>query len=509
MLNENINLAPLFQSNCAQNFKSEDIETNFHDMWSMLLIEVYPGTDKDITLAALAALKTIVQSVSYDQTACDNILIKVEDTILGSLADVDARLFGPSVAIALSCASASKYSASRVTNKLLPLFLSQCKANKERTTQYTTIMDIVSQFLTICKEVGILTELDRQSIESAQTIFIECLSSKNAFFVVGLQSLINSVDIITSENRSMVYNIIKQHLEDDEYFAETKLLLFAFAKKYPDEVMTNVVQDIMTKTANQKCVGNQIEVLCSLVPIEAFTKVAFKFTFDFIFGDSKNSELRFIALTNLRIVCENDTTGRLLAVLFGQYNIIEKLVQLVRDSQLSSDILMQICEILRLIVKSISVDEQLIVVRKYLPPMDLNRCGDLYLAAGILGFLDENVQIEDHFENIIGELTKLSLATDDKQIAKLCNQLLCSMFNKMPDTEQNKNVLRKTIDLLKSEIVANNKKAIKIVSWISKGLLVRGHSTAAELIDTVCSKKKTITIKTFSFIYFFGWEIIC
>lgn len=459
----------------------------------MLLIEIYPGSNKEITLSALAALKTIVQSVSYDQTACDNILIKVEETILGSLADVDARLFGPSVAIARSCASASKYSASRVTNKLLPLFLSQCQANKERTTQYTTVLDIISQFLTICKELGVLTELDRQTIESAQTIFVDCLSGKNDFFVVGLHSLINSVDIITSENRSTVYNIIKQHLNDDKYFAETKRLLFAFALKYPDEVMTNVIQDITTKAANQTCVGNQIEVLCSLVPIEAFTEVAFKFTFDYIFGDrdSKNSELRFIALTNLRVVCENDTNGRLLTVLYRKYNIIAKLVQLVHDSQLNdSDTLMQICEILRLIVKSLSVDEQLVVIKRYLPPMDLNRCGDLYLTAGILGYLDENVQIEDHFENVIGELTKLSLATDDEKIAKLCNHLLCSMFNKMPDTEQNNNVLRRTIDFLKKEIVANNKKAIKIVSWISKGLLVRGHSTAAELIDTVSLKQK-------------------
>lgn len=478
------NFAILFQSNCAQNFKSEDIETNFHDIWSMLLIEVYPGSDKDITLAALAALKTIVQSVSYDQTACDNILIKVDDTILGSLADVDARLFGPSIAIAMSCASASKYSASRVTNKLLPLFLLQCHANKERITQYTTVLDIVSQFLTICKELGVLTELDRPSIESAQTIFVDCLS-KNDFFVVGLHSLINSVDIITSVNRSTVYKIIKQHLDDDKYFAETKRLLFAFAMKYPQEVMTNVIQDITTKVAIQTCVGNQIEVMCFLVQIEAFTEVSFKFIFDYIFGDSKNSEFRFISLTNLRIVCENDTSGRLLTVLYNQYNIIKELVQLVHDSQLDSDTLMQICEILRLIVKSISADEQLVVIKKYLPPMDLNRCGDLYLTAGFLGFLDENVQIEDHFENVIGELTKLSLATNDEQVAKLCNQLLCSLFNKMPDTEQNKNVLRRTIDFLKKEIVANNKKAIKIVSWISKGLLVRGHSTAAELINTV------------------------
>lgn len=473
------------QSNCAQNFKSEDIETNFHDIWSMLIIEVYPGSDKDLTVAALAALKTIVQSVSYDQTACDNILVKVDETILGSLADVDARLFGPSVAIAMSCASASKYSASRVTNKLLPLFLSQCQANKERTTQYTTVLGIVSQFLTICKELGVLAELDRQSIESAQRIFVDCLSGKNDLFVVGLHSLIDSVDIIIAENRSTVYNIIKEHVNDDKYFAETKRLLFAFAMKYPDEVMTNVIQDITTKAANQTCVGNQIEVLCSIVPIETFTEVAFKFTFDYIFGDSKQSDLRLISLTNLRIVCENDTNGRLLTVLYSQYNIINRLVQLVHDSQLDSDTLMQICEILRLIVKSLSVDEQFIVIKKYLPPMDLNRCGDLYLTAGILGFLDENVQIEDHFENVIGELTKLSLATDDKQIAQLCNHLLCSMFNKMPDTEQNKNVLRRTIDFLKKEIEANNMKAIKIVSWITKGLLVRGHSNAAELIGTV------------------------
>lgn len=149
------------------------------------------------------------------------------------------------------------------------------------------------------------------------------------------------------------------------------------------------------------------------------------------------------------------------------------------------DALYEISQILRLVVRSLNVDAQHAVIAKYLPTVNLTLKTDLYFTTGLLGHLEQTVDLENHFEHLIDELTKLSLNNPDEEITRLSNHLLCSLFNKCPDNDAHRSVLAKAIALIKDEIKKHNKKAVEVLSWISKGLLVRGHTDAAELIDTV------------------------
>ncbi|KAJ6635125.1 MMS19 nucleotide excision repair protein, partial [Pseudolycoriella hygida] len=90
-----------------------------------------------------------------------------------------------------------------------------------------------------------------------------------------------------------------------------------------------------------------------------------------------------------------------------------------------------------------------------------------------------------HFDHIVGELTKLALISTDTKLAQISHHLLCSLFNKADESDLKKSVLKRTINFLKEEIAKGDKKAVEVLSWIAKGLLIRGHSDAAELVETI------------------------
>lgn len=142
--------------------------------------------------------------------------------------------------------------------------------------------------------------------------------------------------------------------------------------------------------------------------------------------------------------------------------------------------------VMSLVIKTLSKDQQILLVDKYLPHMKLqSSISDLYVTSGLLGFLNADVPLELHFEQLVNELTNLSLVSGDEMSRKIANQLICSLFNRAPIDDKHRKILRKLFEVLKDEIKKNNHKAVEILGWISKGLLARGHPDAAEILETL------------------------
>ena len=121
-----------------------------------------------------------------------------------------------------------------------------------------------------------------------------------------------------------------------------------------------------------------------------------------------------------------------------------------------------------------------------MPEMQLNSSiKDLYITSGIVGFLDERIELENHFEYLVDELMKLSLSTKDAKVQKIANNLLCSLFNKAPTNDKHNKFLKKIFEFLKTEIKKQNHNAVVALAWVSKGLLAKGHPDAAELLEDV------------------------
>lgn len=142
--------------------------------------------------------------------------------------------------------------------------------------------------------------------------------------------------------------------------------------------------------------------------------------------------------------------------------------------------------LMSLVVKTLTKEQQIELVEKYLPQMKLqSSISDLYVTSGLLGFLDAEVPMEGHFEQLVNELTQLSLTSGDEMSRKIANQLICSLFNRAPIDDKHRKILKKIYEIIKDEIKKHNHQAVALLGWLSKGLLTRGHPEAAELLETL------------------------
>lgn len=479
------------QFKASKVFKAADIESHFTSIWTTLKVELLPGSNKDVTFTALNTLQELIKNVAVDDTVCTNLLTTIFDTILESLADVDARLFIPSTAVALVCARGNQISSKIVSSKVLPVFLTQIRINSEKIVQRCTLIDFVVKFLVVCGEKGTLSETIESTVsDTIQRELLLCIldtQSNQDLIVVGLNSLTKISTIVSADNRLTVYDAIIKYLNREDDDIDVKPLLKAFAELNPNEVHDKVVSPLLNGTdfgKNSKISNKVFESLCVLINVPGLRDEILKFIFKSIFDVANSTHL--LALDNLRKLLETTESKELLNELSIKYNIVDQFVIFVHSNKaLSSDALYQISIILRLVVQSLDPKAQQEIVKTYLTKMNLQNTQDLYLTSGILGFLEDTIDLEDHFDHIVDELTKLALVSEDKKLTQISHHLLCSLFNKADDSALKKSVLKRTINYLKEEIVKGDKKAVEILSWIAKGLLMRGHPDAAELVESV------------------------
>ena len=173
--------------------------------------------------------------------------------------------------------------------------------------------------------------------------------------------------------------------------------------------------------------------------------------------------------------------------MFDKFQFVDKLIELIRNEKLRNpDVLYSSSVLLNILMKLSTQEQQINVIEQYLPQMQLNSSiKDLYITSGIVGFIDERIELENHFEHLVDELLKLSLSSPEPEVRKIANNLLCSLFNKAPNNDKHKKFLKKIFEILKSQIKKHDKQAVEALAWISKGLLAKGHPDAAELLEDV------------------------
>lgn len=507
-------------SKAAVDFAPAAIEKEFPSIWKALKAELLPGSSKEIAMATLEALQVLLVNCGKDQQVVENILTVIAATILPTLSDVNSRLFAPAAAIALKCADTGRLAAKIMTQKCLPAFLLQINADAaEQQVQRGTLIELSAQLLATCIECEVIDEIDTKLIETAQFEFCKCLVPRSdtdteKLIQIALQALAKIAVIVIDSNRILVYRAINSYLlETGAVHADSNIdcttALSAFAARFPDEVSTEIVSHILNiqyicEKLSISAIAELFENLCCLIAIRKFREEILEFLFHNIFDSSDTStsqkpeqcnQIRLIGIRVLLHILLDDKNEQLHEEMYTKYNIIDRFQEMIHSKQLNDpnaeqlsgvdDFLYEMSQILRIIVKAMDATAQTQLVEKYLTAINLQVKADLYFAMGLLGYLEPSVDLENHFDRLTDELTQLALHTDDPEISKISNQLLCSLFNKCPDNEKNSNILKKVLELLKDELKKHNKKAVEILSWLSKGLLTRGHKKASELIDTV------------------------
>ncbi|XP_037956129.1 MMS19 nucleotide excision repair protein homolog [Teleopsis dalmanni] len=485
----------------AHTFEPNLIETHFEDIWNGLKTVIFPDTDnRDILQRAFKALRELLSRAKSLPDVSKHYQTFILGIILPHLNDINQRLFEPAKNIGLICISTEpKLAATKILNCLLIKLneIGACKTALKSNyhEERIKIYNIVSEIFATAECVS-LNDIDGDVCKQIHSNVIAILCKKEVITTpqkeelkyAALDILKKSVPIITEENRVLVYKALFEFIMDEEINLEFTCLIEQMGALYPIELQSNVIEICIRKfTTFSAFVKNKVYTnLVPLVKQIAFTQSILELIMENVFKKELNTTERLLALKALSILLTTDDP-RFVEELQQNNDLIAKLVELRLDVKINLEVLQQISLAISLIIKCLNVAEQYMIVTMHLSKLDLQLATDLYVANGLLSFLHKDISLDDHFEKLIEDLTKLSLESNNSKLREVSHFLLCGLSNKTDyeRSNHNRNVIRKMIAKLKGYIKHDNKKAVEALAWLAKGLAVRGDDDIADIIEAL------------------------
>uniref|UniRef100_T1P948 MMS19 nucleotide excision repair protein n=1 Tax=Musca domestica TaxID=7370 RepID=T1P948_MUSDO len=486
----------------ALKFPCDLLESHFEQIWIALKNELFPGSENtDVVSYALRTLRCILeQATAASKTDIShNYQTIILGTILPHLSDVNHRLFNSASTIALVCVAGDPVFASE---KILNTFLIKLNENPATLNddQCIRIYNIIAQMFNIISLKGetvfkaVNTELCSQMhshiIASLKKVDAETDSANLNLDLlkVSLVVLIECAPIISEANRVMVYRILMSLLTNESTDLEqTQPLLERLGALYPIELQSNCIDGCIK---NFGLFSNFVKekILSNLIPLVrqiAFTQRILDLLYQQIFGEGVPNDVRLLSLQALNCLLKTEDE-RFVQDLQNNSELIDKLVQLaLNNKELNSEVLTQIARALSAIVQTLSIAEQYMIATSYLCSLNLQLESDLYVAEGLLGYLHKDISLDDHFERLLNDLTQLSLQSENEGMREVAHHLLCSLVNKIEYNDNNRGIIKRTIHKLAEAIKKENKKAVEALSWLGKGLVMRGSNEAGEIVETL------------------------
>ncbi|XP_013098838.2 MMS19 nucleotide excision repair protein [Stomoxys calcitrans] len=484
----------------ALKFSCESLEPHFDQIWTSLKVDIFPGSDNaEVTSQGLRTLRAILeQPTSQSKTHIShNYQTIILGTILPHLSDVNHRLFNPASLIALVCVAGDPVFASE---KTLNAFLIKLREQPANLTddECIRIYNIIAQIFNIISLKGevvykaidtdICSQLHEHMIANLRKVETDSESVNNDLLRVSLSVLIECAPMISEANRVLIYKALMALLIDDKIDLEqTQPLVERLGALHPIELQSNCIDGCLR---NFRIFSNFVKqkILTNLLPLVrqiAFTERIMNLLYEQIFGSDVSNDVRLLSLEALNRLLKIEDE-RFIVDLQHNSELIEKLVTLAQSNKnLNSATLAQISYALNAIIQTLPVSEQYIVATQYLYKLNLRLETDLYVAQGLLGFLNKDISLDDHFERLMDELTQLSLQSDNEEVRQVAHHLLCSLVNKIEYNDTNRGIIKRTIVKLKDYIKKGNKKAVEALSWMAKGLVMRGCDEAGEIVEAL------------------------
>lgn len=479
------------QIKAATSFESDSVLEKFDDVWEALKKELLPGPgDKEVHDTALFVITAIVRKFHDDQPNSDIVLNKIFTTTIGTLLNRDSKLYEPTMKVVLQCAEATDSSCVYVMNKVLPISLTDLTSNDDITIyEKSQVLEDLRNFLAIASEKNLLNGYSGENyVLHIQKELMKVLMTPNSSELLKTTWLVlkSMSCIVTDENRQILYK--KLNVELTRLLSEQVECLLALAKDYPNEVYELVLASHIKRSFDDPVEAKNIfTALAELLEVPELKDHIIELLCLNVFNNS-SSAIQLVVLEVLNSILSKAKTPDIAKFLNDEWRIVVKLIDLIKNKSPNDpeDVMYQAALLMNLVVKTLPNDQQMALVEKYLPLMNLSHSiPDLYATSGLLGFLDAAVPLETHFEQLTKELVTLSLNSNDERSRKLANQLLCSLFNRAPIDDKHRKLLSKLYDFLKDEIKKHNHHAVEILGWISKGLLARGHPDAADILETI------------------------
>ncbi|XP_033164495.1 MMS19 nucleotide excision repair protein homolog [Drosophila mauritiana] len=500
----------------AVKFPPSVLEPHFDQIWQALKTETFPGNDnEEILKASLKALSALLERAAHIPDISHSYQSSILGVILPHLSDVNQRLFHPATGIALVCVSGdAPYAADKILNSFL-LKLQAADASSEHRIK---IYYIVSQVYKLSALRGSLQKLDTTIRESVQDDVIGSLrlieqeefdAKKEDLELqkAALSVLNESAPLLSEKQRALIYKALVQLVSHPSIDIDFTTLTVSLGALQPVEVQSNFIDvcvrnfEIFSTFVKRKIYTN----LLPLMPQIAFTQRILDLVMTQTFNDTTAEPVRLLALEALnKLLLLEDQ--RFIVDLQQESNLLHKLIELGQKTEgLSMQSLEQIAGALSRITQQLPLSEQSAIVSEYLPGLNLSQSADLYITKGLLGYLHKDITLDDHFERLLTDLTQLSLNSDNEQLRVIAHHLLCSMVNKMESNPANLSKVKKITEQLKVAIKKGDVRAVEILAWVGKGLVVAGFDEAADVVGDLSDLLKHPSLSTAAAL---GFDII-
>lgn len=442
--------------------------------------------DIELTDLALSALQSIVRYLNESVDLLENTLLpKVFSSIVDGLMDTKLSSFDATVKIVYSCAGACPNACQWMVTKVFALLCPQLDLSKNlQIHENDKLLEVIQNFLKQAKYFNIIHKLDAFQLQKIELILMSIIVSEKNFkpqLILALKTLQCAPEIAKTENRNLIFTKLAELMANSSTSDDLSKLvcevIVAFAEIYPKDVMKLIVEP-------EKNNLNSASTLLALAQLDFFLPPTSKVLFNFIFDTTFEEKKRCDVCKNIEGYFNSNDAKKILSYWY-QEEFIKTLFEFNKQNLVQElDFCIAVSEIFAIIVKNLNPSEQQSIVVEYLPKLNLNSIANIYFAAGTLRYIDQSVLLDNHFENIIVDISKLAVSTTDQRIKETCDHLMCSLFNKMPnDAKRNK-----ILDFILEEVKKLNKLAVITLSWISKALLVCGDPEASDTFATVIIK---------------------
>lgn len=491
----------------AEKFNVDDMNTYFPTIWTALHAEIASRVanvatrttpSSDVVMAALSALQSIVCGASYlavqdpNEMCAENVLVSVFESIIGSLSDTMSTHFELSLRIACTCARASKKAATFAYGKCMPLLLAELETFTDDSRKTSKIYEYICEFLEACLVFGDHEQMDAETLHTFQDKLIDGLQAEAddahslPVCLTCLSKIAQTLNI--RDKRQTIYERIDVQVltGPTDVAPQLKELLIALARHYASELNEILLdrwfqrRDAALDVANAKSV---LEAIAGLAGVASFTDRVVAYLFRNIADVSAAEVVQHAAFDCL--------IGVLNELSFSDYqdtfsHSAMMLTKHLREGSNSDSTYLKIVVCLWTIMKKSSLQSQSKMYHEYMPTVPWSRPQDVYLVVGLMMHANRDVDVGAiQFDASLRELARICMTDDNPTNVQLCQHTICSMVNKAPSSKETDSSIESLVKSLQSELAANDVRVLRTLSWLAKGLLLRGHAQGFAIVEMV------------------------
>ncbi|RZF43230.1 hypothetical protein LSTR_LSTR009034 [Laodelphax striatellus] len=493
-------------------WNSANVEPHLTDIWTALKRELIPGNaDLEVRCSASETLSELLKLFSRQRPALlTSFLSDILASTCGLLSDTRLSLYSPAVDLLEVAAKASELACKQVVSNIIPkiLITKKGETHNEATTINTLILFVKAsiqhnQDFDIGSDVW--SPVAEMIINSANIQNPSCrLSAYNGLIVLAAY--------LTQTQRTVIYDGCEDALTSDERVKIKCIeLLKKLARIHPNEIMEKVVDTKLKLTSNKDTNHEmqdwQTEALCGLVILPDFVNPVCALLLDLIDNKPKSAPKIISCLRNLLTDSELMESGDQVLEVICRL-CLKRLVEWWLegfhkvDSNKQNATLLDIAVVIENLVKAQSSQLQAEVVCPLIETVILPRGAegdgsnykDLFkkskhsviILQALLGYVRPNVLIKNWLP-LTTSLADVSFSEKDPLIRDSASELLATLINKQQKDEILATILGHTAKHLEQKLASRDSKskvnAVKLLSWVTKSLVLRGHGLMAYWID--------------------------